>query len=77
MRDEPFDYSKLKGKIIEMFGTQSAFIEQISMSNTTFIKKMNNEVYFNQIEIEEIAQVLSIPKERIVDYFFVKKVRNS
>ena len=77
MQNEPYNYSKLKGKIIEMFGTQSSFLENISMSNTTFIKKMNNEGYFRQPEIEEIITLLKLSKDDIVNYFFVKKVRKS
>lgn len=77
MQNEPYNYSKLKGKIIEMYGTQSSFLENISMSNTTFIKKMNNEGYFSQPEIEEIITVLKVSKDDIVNYFFDKKVRKS
>ena len=35
-----FDYSKLKGKIVEKYGSQTKFVEQISMSEVTFIKKI-------------------------------------
>ena len=36
-----YDYSKLKGRITEKFGTQSEFLKAITMSEPTLIKKLN------------------------------------
>lgn len=66
-----FNYSKLKGRIVEKFGSQASFIDNISMSEVTFIKKIKNG-YFNQKEIDEIINVLDLTVDDIPYYFFVK-----
>ena len=70
-----FDYSKLKGKDVEKFGTQLNFIKQISMSEPTFIKKINGEGYFTQKEICEILYVLQVELNEfsIYNYFYCIK----
>ena len=45
-----YDYSKLCGRIKEIFGTQEAFAKEIQMSSTTLIKKLSNKVKFRQDE---------------------------
>ena len=77
MAKDVFDYSKLKGKITEKFGTQSSFVEKINMSIPTFIKKLNGDGWFSQEEISEIMTILELNIEEEYEYFFVKKVRNS
>lgn len=37
-----FDYSKLKGKIKEVFGTQSAFAKAMGLSGVSLSSKLNN-----------------------------------
>lgn len=71
-----FDFSRLFGKIKEECGGNNAFIQQISMSEPTFYKKIA-EGAFTQSEIDEMCQVLNISDINIVYYFFVKKVRKS
>lgn len=65
-----FDYSKLRGKIKEVFGTQSAFAEAMKISASLLSAKLNNNVEFSQFEIERTIQLLSINKEDIPLYFF-------
>lgn len=64
-----FNYNKLKGKIIERYGSQSNFIKCITMSEPTFIKKIKNG-YFTQEEIYEIVEVLHLSLSDIPTYFF-------
>lgn len=66
-----FNYSKLKGRIVEKFGSQASFIDKLSMSEVTFIKKIKNG-YFNQKEIAEIINALDLTVNDIPYYFFVK-----
>jgi DNA-binding XRE family transcriptional regulator len=66
-----FDYSKLRGRIIEKFGSQSVFAKKIGLSERSLSKKMNNKVYFNQLEMEHSAKLLGIRIEDIPKYFFV------
>lgn len=71
--NKEFDYSKLKGKIIEKFGTQTNFLELLDMSEVTFIKTMKCDRFFNQCEIMRIINLLNIDKKNISDYFFCTK----
>lgn len=74
---EIFDYSKLKGRIIEKFGTQTAFLNNINMSEVTFIKSIKGERAFNQNEIVNIMNLLDLELSDIVSYFFTNKVRKT
>lgn len=77
-----FDYSKLKGKIIELYGTQGNFSEKLKLSDTAVSNKLNNKVPFTQPEIYEILTLLGFdPKDddfsiNLKQYFFTPKVEN-
>lgn len=70
-----FNYNKLKGKIIENFGSFSAFAEEINMSRISLSKKLNNKSEFSQQEISNISSKLSINNKDIENYFFKKDVK--
>lgn len=72
-----FDYSKLRGKIREVFKTQSAFAEAMGMSTTSLSAKLNNQVEFSQKEIEQAVELLKISKEKIPAYFFALEVQEA
>lgn len=69
-----FNYSKLKGRIIEKFGSQTAFVKAFGVSENTFSLKMNNKVRFTTDDITRIIKMLDIPEEAIGEYFFTLKV---
>ncbi len=69
-----FNYSKLKGRIIEKFGSQTAFVKAFGVSENTFSLKMNNKVRFTTDDITRITKMLDIPEEAIGEYFFTLKV---
>lgn len=75
MKEVLFDYSKVRGKIKEVFGTQAAFATEMSMSQVSLSKKLNNEVQFSQKEIDRACDLLRIAKEEIPIYFFTPKER--
>ena len=70
MTEVKFDYSKLKGRIREIFDTQSAFAEAMGMSTTSLSAKLNNKIEFSQKEIDRAVDLLKIEKENIPAYFF-------
>lgn len=72
-----FDYSKLRGKIREVFGTQSKFASAMGLSNVSLSAKLNNNIAFTQSEINRACKLLSIPIEFIPIYFFTEKVKSS
>lgn len=77
MIDVTFDYSKVRGKIKEVFGTQAAFAEAMNMSQVSLSEKLNNKVQFSQKEIDRACDLLQIAKEEIPIYFFTPKVKEA
>lgn len=72
-----YDYSKLRGRIIEIFKTQTAFAKAIKMSNAAISSRLNNKTYFDQNEIIKVCEVLNIKIEDIQVYFFKFKVQKN
>ena len=72
-----FNYSKLRGKIREKFGTQEKFAKELGISSVSLSAKLNNRVEFTQLEIDKICELLEIPKEQIPEYFFTIKVKET
>ncbi|MBR1701908.1 MAG: DUF739 family protein [Lachnospiraceae bacterium] len=65
-----YTYSKLRGRIVERYGNQETFAKYINMSKVSVSKKLNGLTGFSQMDIEEWAKVLEIPKEEYPEYFF-------
>lgn len=73
---EPYDYRKLRGRIKERFGTQSAFAKAMGLSDVSVSNKLNNNVEWGQEEIEKSVIALDIAYTDIHSYFFTHKVEN-
>jgi len=70
-----FDYSKLRGKIREVFGTQNDFAKAMGFSNASLSAKLNGKVEFGQNEIGRALSVLQINgSNELYEYFFTCKV---
>lgn len=67
-----FDYSKLKGRIIEKGLNQMDLCKLLPMAQSTFISKMKCKVDFRQEEIIQLSKILEIPDCQIPLYFFCK-----
>lgn len=65
-----FNYNKLRGKIIEVFGSQEKFSEALGISNNALSKKLNNKTKLSQKEIVKWAEMLGIPDTEYKTYFF-------
>lgn len=72
-----FDYSKLRGKIKEVFGTQENFAAAMVMSTVTLSAKLNNKIPWTQEEMNLACQLLGVSVEFIPLYFFTVKVKSS
>ena len=70
-----YDYSKLKGRIIEVYETQGNFANAMGKTQETLSKKLNNIRRFDQNEITLAIQLLNISPEDINSYFFKQKVQ--
>lgn len=69
-----FEHSKLKGKIKERGLTQEDVAKHINIAPSTFSIKINGIAFFNQEEIQQIADLLKIPDNRYKEYFFTLNV---
>lgn len=72
------DYSLLRGRIRTYFGSEANFVRKlqengVEMSAGSFSNKINCKSPFNQVEIIEICNLLGIPIEKSIKYFFTKK----
>lgn len=65
-----FDYSKLRGRIVEKVGSLTKFAELVGISNTSLNDRLQNRLAFNQREIFKAAEILGIPDDELSLYFF-------
>nr|DAY65436.1 MAG TPA: Protein of unknown function (DUF739) [Caudoviricetes sp.] len=66
----PYSYSKLRGRIVEKFGSQEKFSENIGISRVSISKKLNGITGFSQLDIEKWALALDIKVDEYSSYFF-------
>ena len=69
-----FDFSKLRGRIIEKFGSQAEFSKVLGVSENVLSKKMQNKVRFTSDDVTTISELLGIQQNEIGVYFFTPKV---
>ena len=72
-----FDFSKLRGRIKEIYGTQTAFALAMLMNEATLSNKLNNNVEFSPKEIIRACFLLCINLKEVDIYFFTFKVQKN
>ena len=65
-----YEYPKLRGRIVEKFGSQEEFAKAIGRSTVYVSKKLNGRSAFSKASIELWAKALEIPHLEIGLYFF-------
>ena len=65
-----YKYNKLRGRIIEKYGTQEKFAEAIGLSTNSMSKKMTGKSGFSQEDIESCSEKLEIAQAEYGEYFF-------
>lgn len=70
-----FNYSKLRGRIREKFGSEGRFANAMKMSKQTLSAKLNNRIQFTADEIRLAVSLLEISTDEIPAYFFVEEVQ--
>ena len=70
-----YDYSKLRGKIVQKFGTQKNFAMAMGWSERTLSLKLNGFVFWKQHEISKALELLNIEESSINEYFFTQIVQ--
>lgn len=69
-----YDYSKLRGRIVEKYGTVSKFADVLGLSLVSVSNKLNNKTGFTRGDIEKWSQALCIPDYEYGTYYFARKV---
>lgn len=65
-----FEYRKLKGRIVEKYGTRENFGKYLNLSNVSLSKKLNGETGFSQKDIIKWCELLDIDLHNVGDYFY-------
>lgn len=65
-----FDTKKVRGRIVEMYGTLQNFCKENSYSYSTLQTKLKGKSYFTQEDIMNFLEWLSLDRDDIVPYFF-------
>lgn len=68
-----FNYAKLRGKIVEVYGSQQKLAKALGLSNEGLSKKMRGKVPFKQKEMVVISDLLGFPVADMDKYFFCRE----
>ena len=71
-----FDYSKLKGRIIEKYGSQREFAKAMKWSERTLSLKIQGKRPWKQPDIRKAIELLELSDSDIPIYFFKPEVQN-
>lgn len=66
----PYSYNKLRGRIVEKFGTQEEFARILGVSKNSLSLKMNGKTSFSQSDVIKWSELLEIETNEIGQYFF-------
>lgn len=72
MKKAIFNHNKLKGRIVEMCGTQEKFAQKMGMDRSSLNLAINGKRDFSQTEISKSIKILDILPEEIAAYFFTQ-----
>lgn len=72
-----FDYRKLRGRIVEVYGSLSNFCDATGKNRSATSAKLSGGGSMKQEEIIQYASALGIGDYEYQDYFFTKKVKKS
>ena len=65
-------YSKLRGRIVEIFGNNKKFADALDIDASSLSFKLNNKTPWKREEIETACILLEIPIEEVHLYFFTE-----
>mgnify|MGYP002803101865 FL=1 len=65
-----YTYKRLRGRIVEKYGSQEKFARKIGISRVSVSKKLNGVKVFSQNDIEDWALALDIKSPDYPSYFF-------
>lgn len=65
-----YQYNKLRGRIIEKYGSQNNFAKALNTSTVIVSNKMTGKTGFSQKDINQWSELLDIEQEEYGAYFF-------
>lgn len=65
-----YSYNKLKGRIVERYGTHANLARRIGISKNSMSKKLTGKTEFSQSDIEDWAGLLNIERKDYGEFFF-------
>ena len=63
-------FSKLRGRIVEKYGTQGAFAAAMGWREALLSAKLNNRSAWTFAEVMKACKLLGIPQHEAHEYFF-------
>ena len=72
-----FKTNKLRGRIVEMYGTNSRFADAVGCTNEFFSRYLNGKTILNQDMMVKWISALEISDNEIADYFFTDNVHET
>ena len=69
-----FETDKLRGRIVEKFGTQNAFAAATGIYISFISQYLNGHIVLDQKVMTKWIDLLEIPDDEIDQYFFKRKV---
>ena len=64
------NYNKLRGRIVEKYGSATAFADAVGLTKQTVSCKLVGKIGFSQKDIATWCESLDIPAEEIPLFFF-------
>ena len=70
-------FPKLRGRIIEKYGSQVDFANQIGSTDVTVTNKLNGKYDFSMPDIIKWCKALEIGKDEVGAYFFADELQEN
>lgn len=64
---------KLKGKVVEKYGSQAKFAEHLNISEASWIKRLQGTRDFKLKDIEQVIALLGLTDDEVWAIFFNKE----
>lgn len=65
---------RIKGRIVELFGSQQNFAQHIGQTEQTISKKLRGKAAFSQEDIIRWCEALQIPASEVGEIFFASEL---
>lgn len=68
------EHQKLRGRIVEIYGSQGAFAKKIGKTEQCITAKLSGKTQFSQADIIAWSNALQINVDEVGVYFFANKL---